>query len=453
MAVLHSNQPTTFSRSFIINYMQKFKYSPDVDTPAYIIIHNKVYDIKDLVTQHPGGAVILTHIGRDGTDAFDAFHPESTAGVLADYYVGDIVDDEKHIEQSAFPDEIRKLKEKFADMGLYESNKLYYAMLILINVSLVSLSLALLFLFPNNVPVVLVSASIMGLFWQQCGWLSHDFLHHQVFRNRFYNDCVGYVAGGLAQGFSVSWWKDKHNTHHAQPNVHQEDPDIDTMPLLAWSEHALELFSDFSNETLARFFVNHQAILYFPILAIARVSWAIQSALFVTPYWQKLGKPPISMLEQLSVAMHWVWYIGVLTYALSPVMVLVYFATSQMVCGLLLASVFSLNHNGMPIIGHDEATEMDFYSKQIITGRDVFPSIFVDWFMGGLNFQIEHHLFPNMPRHSLRTIKPIIQDLCEKHNIPHHNTSFWDGTVEVLSRLEEVSKMSRKMAKMAKKEE
>lgn len=51
---------------------------------------------------------------------------------------------------------------------------------------------------------------------------------------------VSYVFGNLFQGFSVAWWKNKHNTHHAVPNVHGADPDIDTMPLLAWSEHALE---------------------------------------------------------------------------------------------------------------------------------------------------------------------------------------------------------------------
>ena len=63
------------------------------------------------------------------------------------------------------------------------------------------------------------------------GWLAHDFLHHQVFKNRKINDFMGYLIGNVGQGFSVEWWKNKHNTHHAKPNIHGADPDIDTMPL------------------------------------------------------------------------------------------------------------------------------------------------------------------------------------------------------------------------------
>ena len=113
-----------------------------------------------------------------------------------------------------------------------------------------------------------------ALCWQQCGWLAHDFLHHQVFTNRAMNDAFGLFFGNFCQGFSVAWWKDKHNLHHAAPNEARAtgvgaaraasgnagvtdssalgspqlshghaaiDPDIDTLPMLAWSTDMLNV--------------------------------------------------------------------------------------------------------------------------------------------------------------------------------------------------------------------
>jgi len=131
----------------------------------------------------------------------------------------------------------------------------------------------------------------MGLFWQQCGWLAHDFLHHQVFSQRKYGDIGGIYWGNLMQGYSATWWKNKHNGHHAVPNLHNSsadatdgDPDIDTMPLLAWSlqqahqwrKQAADGTAQTSN--MVKFFIKWQTITYFPILLLARISWLNESA-------------------------------------------------------------------------------------------------------------------------------------------------------------------------------
>lgn len=150
----------------------------------------------------------------------------------------------------------------------------------------------------NSTGAVFVAGLLLALFWQQSGglcfilfsiswaltrfsfceqgWLAHDFLHHQVFENRSLNRAIGYLVGNIYQGFSVAWWTDKHTTHHAVPNVHQEDPDIDTFPILAWSEHALSLFNDLPDKEASKFFLKFQAFYFFPLLALARLSWAIQ---------------------------------------------------------------------------------------------------------------------------------------------------------------------------------
>jgi fatty acid desaturase len=216
------------------------------------------------------------------------------------------------------------------------------------------------------------------------------------------------------------------------------------------------MFSDVPDEELtkmwSRFMVLNQTWFYFPILSFARLSWCLQSILFVLPNGQA-HKPsgarvPISLVEQLSLAMHWTWYFATMfLFIKDPVNMIVYFLVSQAVCGNLLAIVFSLNHNGMPVISREEAVDMDFFTKQIITGRDVHPSLFANWFTGGLNYQIEHHLFPSMPRHNFSKIQPAVESLCKKYGVRYHTTGIIGGTVEVFARLNEVSKAASKMGK------
>lgn len=183
------------------------------------------------------------------------------------------------------------------------------------------------------------------------GWLAHDVLHHQVFENRALNRALGYIVGNVYQGFSVAWWTDKHTTHHAVPNIHQEDPDIDTMPLLAWSEHALSLFSEMPENTASKTMIRFQAFYFFPLLAFARLSWAIQSLIFVSPFTnssvftssphKKVVHAPY--IETAGLLLHWAWYLGLMWAYLTPGRALLYFLTSQGGCGLFLALVFALN--------------------------------------------------------------------------------------------------------------
>ncbi|KAK9768828.1 hypothetical protein K7432_000259 [Basidiobolus ranarum] len=300
----------------------------------------------------------------------------------------------------------------------------------------------------------MLSALIMAVFWQQCGWLAHDVLHHQVFQNRSFNDMIGDLVGGVCLGFSPAWWKNKHNTHHAAPNVYEVDPDIDTLPFLAWSDHALEFFASVPDEELAatvgKFMIRNQALLIFPIMTFAKLAWSIRSILFVLPNGQKKlprkARVPVGILEQVSIGLHWTWYFGVLFLLVkTPIRIALYLALSQGGCGLLLALVFVLNHNGMPVLTREEGEKMDFYSMQIITGRDVRPSWLVTWFTGGLNYQIEHHLFPALPRHSFHKVQPQVQKICEKYSIHYHCTSFEDGVWEVINRLDQVAKVARRI--------
>ncbi|RHZ46577.1 hypothetical protein Glove_613g9 [Diversispora epigaea] len=431
------------------------------DLPCYLIIDNKVYDVKDFLPDHPGGSVILTRLGLDATDAFNNFHPSSTNDLLANFYVGDVVSEDMHSTKEGFTKEIREIKELFKKLKYFESSKSYYFSKLFGNLGICAFSVGVLYIFGNSILGVLISAALMALFWQQCGWLAHDILHHQLFDNRNYNNLMGCFVGSVCQGFDPCWWKDKHNTHHAAPNVHGQDPDINTHPILSWSEHALtDLFDPkFSKENakilphwLVHLMVNYQTLSYFPILSGARISWCIQSILFILPNGQanQPSRMPISNIQRISLVLHYIWF-GSITFFFIDNWFLrfTFIIAAQAICGLLLALVFSLNHNGMKILTEEESLKMDFFVEQVITGRDVITSNpanqwIVDWFCGGLDYQIEHHIFPTIPRHHFHKIQPIIQSLCEKYKIPYHKTTFFEGTKEVFATLGTVSHVASK---------
>ncbi|KAJ3053165.1 hypothetical protein HK097_004897 [Rhizophlyctis rosea] len=417
--------------------------------PCYVAIHGKVYDLGgEFVSWHPGGAVALSQIGNDASAAFDVFHLAATHETLANFYVGDLLETEVK-KPSAWAQDIAELRDLMDKTGMYKSDKLWYLGKVASTGSLALLSIGILYLWGHTLLGVLTAATVMAFFFQQSGWLAHDFAHHQVFSNRLHNTYAAYIIGNLWQGFSVAWWKHKHSTHHSVPNVHEADPDIDTLPFLAWSEYALEGFADLSDGALAKFMVAYQPIIYFPLLSFARLTWAIQSVLWNLPNSTKLARfPTLNRIEQVAILGHYTWYLGAaFTLTPNPLYALIFLLSSQCICGFLLAAVFSVNHNGMPVYTPEQSKNMDYYELSIVTGRNVEPTMFNNWFTGGLNFQIEHHMFPTIPRHNLPRVQALVESLCKKHNVPYHTTSLMQGLAEVVGRLASVAGKARKISK------
>jgi fatty acid desaturase len=78
--------------------------------------------------------------------------------------------------------------------------------------------------------------------------------------------------------------------------------------------------------------------------------------------------------------------------------------------GLYMGGTFSLNHTGMRVIGRTE--KVDYLRRQVLTSRNISGGRFMEHLMGGLNFQIEHHLFPGMPSANLREVRPLVKQYC-----------------------------------------
>ncbi|KAJ1345323.1 hypothetical protein BSLG_000836 [Batrachochytrium salamandrivorans] len=389
-------------------------------------------------------AASVKEVGYDASGAFEAFHGPKAAALLIKYHVGNLAPSEI-IQPTAFLKEVHKLRTTIKQKGWEKASPLFYAWKLVTNFSILATSLFLLALYSRNFVALVVSSSLLALFWQQSGWLAHDFLHHQVFKTRAYNNAMGYFIGNVCQGFSVAWWKDKHCTHHSATNIHDRDPDIDTMPYLAWSEHALEGFAEIDDQQVAEFLVQNQPILYFPLLTFARVMWALQSFVWTTQPAAERTFPTLPMIERICLFIHYSWLFGSAFCFATPLRGFLWILLGQLFCGVFLASVFSLNHNGMPVYSTADAQKMEFYEISIRTGRNVEPTHFNNWFTGGLNYQIEHHMFPTVPRHNLHLVAPIVQDICKRNSIPYHSTGFMAGMGEVVGRLGSIARLAAKL--------
>jgi fatty acid desaturase len=260
--------------------------------------------------------------------------------------------------------------------------------------------------------LVLIPAGLLGVASTQVAFLGHDGGHQQITATRAGNNAVGLIAGNLLSGLSIGWWVDKHNRHHANPNKEDHDPDIGEGVLAFTTAAAAN-----RNSWLAKAVTRHQAALFFPLLTLEGLNLHVSSITYLSGARSAKHR----MTEIALLAAHMLAYIGGILLVLPPVQALAFIAVHQAVFGFYMGCSFAPNHKGMPIIAAQE--KLDYLRRQVLTSRNVRGGWFVDQLLGGLNYQIEHHLFPSMPRPNLRRAQRLVRDYCAHHCIPYTETS------------------------------
>ena len=274
-----------------------------------------------------------------------------------------------------------------------------------------------------------VAVFLAGVF-TQIGFIGHDAGHKQIFRSKRANYLVGLVHGNLGIGMSYGWWIDKHNRHHAHPTTEGKDPDIDIGALAFTAEQAG------AKHGLTRFIARHQRYLFFPLLLLEAVQLHLSSI-------QALARRGLRhrSWEALMLGLHAVGYLTVVLLVLSPVKAVVFIVVQQALFGLYLGCSFAPHHKGMPMLSADDQT--DFLRRQVLTSRNVRGSWLVDFALGGLNYQIEHHLFPHMPRPNLRRSQELVRTFCRQHGIAYCETGLWRSYAQALEHLHRVGQPAR----------
>jgi fatty acid desaturase len=325
--------------------------------------------------------------------------------------------------------EYAELSRQIKSAGLMDRRPGYYLWKIASTVGLLAAGWAC-FVALGNSWWQLAVAVFMGLIFTQMGFLGHDAGHRQIFTSRRASYVTGLLIGNLGIGLSYGWWVAKHNRHHVHPNTEGADPDI-AVGVLAFTTAQVR-----ESRGLARWIFRHQAYLFFPLLLLEAFALhvasvqALSGRAFRDQRW-----------ERALFALHVAGYFGVVFLVLSPVKAVAFIAVQQCLFGLYLGCSFAPNHKGMPILAAADRT--DFLRRQVLTSRNVRGSRLTDLALGGLNYQIEHHLFPTMPRPNLRRSRPLIRAFCQQRGLPYCETSLLRSYAQALRHLDTVGRPAR----------
>jgi fatty acid desaturase len=272
----------------------------------------------------------------------------------------------------------------------------------------------------------LAIAAFLGFATTQLAFLGHDIAHRQVFRRRTASEVAGLLLGNLGVGMSLGWWVAKHTRHHANPNHEDHDPDVGTGALVWTMKQAAG-----RNTALTRWLTRRQGTLFFPLTLLEGLNLHVVGA-------KEIATTPMRhrRWEAALMIMHFALYLTAVFLVLPFGMGLAFIIVHQAIFGLYMGASFAPNHKGMPVLTADD--ELDYLRKQVLTSRNVTGGRSVDFLLGGLNYQIEHHLFPNMPRAHLRRAQPMVRDFCAEIGVPYLETGLLTSYRQAVSYLNEV---------------
>ncbi len=278
----------------------------------------------------------------------------------------------------------------------------------------------------------LLMAGALALVLTQVAFLSHDSAHRQIFDSAVWNDWTARLLAGGLVGMSASWWRSKHSRHHAAPNQLERDPDIDIGVIAFTPEHAAE-----RKGGVRAWLTRRQGWLFFPLLTLEGLSLYVSSMRHLL----RRSATSVERIEAAIVLTRLGGYLAVL-FILLPIGKAGAFLGLQLaVFGICLGGSFAPNHKGMPLV--PATMKLDFLRRQVLMSRNIRGGVMVDFALGGLNYQIEHHLFPSMPRPTLRAVQPIVREYCELHGVKYTEVGLFSSYRIVVDYLNNVGLRAR----------
>ncbi|RUM70515.1 MAG: hypothetical protein DSZ09_04290 [Sulfurovum sp.] len=252
-------------------------------------------------------------------------------------------------------------------------------------------------------PVLL--ALFLTLLFTRSVFVSHDILHTQYFKSKSLSKKLSYPFSALILSNSSSWWDFKHNVrHHTYCNIIEKDEDI----------RALD--GAFTHQKGNKpFLKKHKYIIFWGALFFMFPAFIGQSYKYVIKHkhWGELGL----------MLLHWPLIWGTLLYQIGFSNTLLVALVMNFVLSPWLAFGFITNHLGCETFSEEEAKDFSWMELQMRGSRSLKGGMLVHWFYGGLNTQIEHHLFPKAPRFNLLKVQKMTKDFAQKYDIPYFETT------------------------------
>ena len=260
----------------------------------------------------------------------------------------------------------------------------------------------------------------MTIIFTRAVFISHDVLHTQYFKNKSLSMKLSYPFSAFILSNSSSWWDFKHNVnHHTWCNVPEKDEDILAMDGAFAPKHK-------GNKAWLR---ASKYLVFWGSMFFMYSAFIIQSYNFVIKR-QKWGELALMLI-------HWPLVWGTIFYFLPFESAIIVFLTLNFTLSPWLAFGFITNHLGCEVFEKEVGEKFSWMELQMRTSRSLTGGAFIHWFYGGLNTQIEHHLFPKAPRFNLLKVQAMTRDFAKKHDIKYFETTPVQAYVQINDVLKE----------------
>jgi fatty acid desaturase/predicted heme/steroid binding protein len=414
---------------------------------AWLAIHGKVYDVTKFLDSHPGGDLILMAAGRpSGTEFFESHHPPYVTEMLSKFYIGDVRDYQSEFskDNTFYLDVKQRVDVYFKQNNLKrrDSITLYFKAFLTVSCWILFYFLSM-FRFQNYF-ISFFLAIVWGWWIANMGmFVMHDG-NHGGFSN---SPLLNRLAGGAFDllGGSSFVWKMIHSVgHHVHTNVEELDPDINTK-----EPH----FRKIKAKQIDHWWYQYQHFYLLPMYTMLIFELAIRDFLAMSRgAWGGTKFQPIPTSEWILFYIIKGFYVCynflIPIYMGAPIskLILVY-VVANMVASEILVLMFQVNH----VTEIASFYNVNQYGKVVedwgrvqVSGSSNFAagSLFWNHLSGGLNHQIEHHLFPSISHVHYPAISHIVQKACKEYNITYNNYSgFYEAVCGHLSLLKKMGAM------------
>lgn len=316
-----------------------------------------------------------------------------------------------------------KLRSDVTKAGVLKRSYWYYLFLSVTDIG--SFLICWYLLVVQSHPVVVV-LSIIGIafFSVRMGGLIHDAAHRAIFKSVTVNDIFGYLTSFVI-AFPYRVWRVKHNAHHAHTNEEGEDPDVEVP--ISFTETTFR-----RNTFVVRNIRRNQAWLYYVLGPLLSFSIRLKSFKYYAANFK--GKIPLEVAILLCGLV--VWY--VMPFVFFPFWkAMLFLIIVNALSGFYMLNIFAPNHKGMPYLA--KGVKFSFLEHQIMTARNLYRHWLTDYVYLGLNYQIEHHLFPDCPRNKLHRVTPFVKKICKKYGMDYTETSIIETNKIIYRELKKIS--------------
>lgn len=404
----------------------------------WLSINDKVYDVGSWLQKHPGGDLLIKHfLFRDATEQFSRFHPPEVSEKILPYLQIGVLE-QPLSQQTPLIKAFREFESELHKEGFFDCDYNFYYKETLKGFATLLFGVLLVIYGPQTYFNYICAAFSIAFCWHQLAFVAHDTGHNGITHNLSFDNYYGIFLASCLSGLSIGWWKDSHNVHHVVTNDPEHDPDIQHLPFIAVTERFFEGVKstyhkkDFKIDAFSKALVKVQHVLYYIIMMFARFNLYVQSIKFLL----LSDRAKYRKSELCAMLFFAYWFVNLVSYIPNWKQKLVFVLLTNAITFVLHVQI-TLSHFAMDTAALNE--NEDFVTHQMRTSMDVDCPTWLDWFHGGLQYQVVHHLFPRLPRHNLRKVRDRMLPFFEEHGLKYHCYDFTLGNVMVLNQLAKVA--------------